>query len=241
MRRSTSCGARGIPYSEIVNELIIEAIDSLNPYMDFKDVAYMVDNCSTTARLGARKWAPRFDYAMTQSVLPVIEGSRAAGRGAVPGLSRQRRAPGAVGLPGSPPCGVDSGAGLAGPTPLRSSSKPRDFIAVVARSMRPSAGRARRPLNPSLGRRAITTRARCDDFDCLSGAQSAGSADERLHSVAQVKGAAAARVAALEPPGRRQQARAVEPHMAFRLGAVHPPHPMPPRDRPAPPDPSTSS
>ena len=41
--------------------------------MDFKDVAYMVDNCSTTARLGARKWAPRFDYAVTQSVLPALE------------------------------------------------------------------------------------------------------------------------------------------------------------------------
>ena len=68
--------AKGHPYSEIVNESIIEAIDSLNPYMDFKDVAYMVDNCSTTARLGARKWAPRFDYAMTQSVLPVMETSR---------------------------------------------------------------------------------------------------------------------------------------------------------------------
>jgi ketol-acid reductoisomerase len=68
---------RGHPYSEIVNESIIEAIDSLNPYMDFKDVAYMVDNCSTTARLGARKWAPRFDYAVTQSVLPALGQSQA--------------------------------------------------------------------------------------------------------------------------------------------------------------------
>src|SRR5260370_37017596 len=72
---------RGHPYSEIRNESIIEAIDSLNPYMEFKDVAYMVDNCSTTARLGARKWAPRFDYAMTQSVLPVLEGSRGLNEG----------------------------------------------------------------------------------------------------------------------------------------------------------------
>ncbi|HEV2301265.1 MAG TPA: hypothetical protein VGR91_06805 [Stellaceae bacterium] len=69
---------RGHPYSEIVNESIIEAIDSLNPYMDFKDVAYMVDNCSTTARLGARKWAPRFDYAMTQSALLRLGGEGAA-------------------------------------------------------------------------------------------------------------------------------------------------------------------
>jgi ketol-acid reductoisomerase len=64
---------KGHPYSEIVNESIIEAIDSLNPYMDFKDVAFMVDNCSTTARLGARKWAPRFDYALTQTALPGMD------------------------------------------------------------------------------------------------------------------------------------------------------------------------
>ena len=63
---------KGHPYSEIVNESIIEAVDSLNPYMDYRDVAYMVDNCSTTARLGARKWAPRFDYAVTQVVLPTL-------------------------------------------------------------------------------------------------------------------------------------------------------------------------
>ena len=46
---------RGHPYSEIANESIIEAVDSLNPYMDYRGVSYMVDNCSTTARLGARK------------------------------------------------------------------------------------------------------------------------------------------------------------------------------------------
>jgi ketol-acid reductoisomerase len=57
---------KGHPYSEIANESIIEAVDSLNPYMHHKGVAFMVDNCSTTARLGARKWAPRFDYILTQ-------------------------------------------------------------------------------------------------------------------------------------------------------------------------------
>ena len=57
---------RGHPYSEIANESIIEAVDSLNPYMDHKGVSYMVDNCSTTARLGARKWAARFDYILKQ-------------------------------------------------------------------------------------------------------------------------------------------------------------------------------
>lgn len=53
-------------YSEVVNESVIEAVDSLNPYMHYKGVSYMVDNCSTTARLGARRWAPRFDYILCQ-------------------------------------------------------------------------------------------------------------------------------------------------------------------------------
>jgi ketol-acid reductoisomerase len=54
------------PLSEVANESVIEAVDSLNPYMHARGVSYMVDNCSTTARLGARKWAPRFDYGLTQ-------------------------------------------------------------------------------------------------------------------------------------------------------------------------------
>jgi ketol-acid reductoisomerase len=54
------------PYSEVANESVIEAVDSLNPYMHARGVAYMVDNCSTTARLGSRKWAPRFDYMLSQ-------------------------------------------------------------------------------------------------------------------------------------------------------------------------------
>lgn len=53
--------------SEIVNESLIEAIDSLNPFMDARGVSYMVDNCSTTARLGARKWGPRFQAAFAAS------------------------------------------------------------------------------------------------------------------------------------------------------------------------------
>ena len=51
---------KGHCLSEVCNESVIEAVDSLNPYMHFKGVAYMVDNCSTTARLGSRKWAPTF-------------------------------------------------------------------------------------------------------------------------------------------------------------------------------------
>jgi ketol-acid reductoisomerase len=64
---------KGHPYSEIANESIIEAVDSLNPYMHHKGVAFMVDNCSTTARLGARKWAPRFDYILSQLAFPAID------------------------------------------------------------------------------------------------------------------------------------------------------------------------
>ncbi len=63
----------GHVFSEIVNESIIEAVDSLNPYMHARGVSYMVDNCSTTARLGSRKWAPRFDYLISQLVFPAVE------------------------------------------------------------------------------------------------------------------------------------------------------------------------
>lgn len=63
-------------WSEIVNESIIEAVDSLNPYMRAKGVAFMVDNCSITARRGSRKWAPQFEAWIKQGVLPVIDGVR---------------------------------------------------------------------------------------------------------------------------------------------------------------------
>lgn len=64
---------RGHSWSEVVNESVIEAVDSLNPYMHFRGVAYMVDNCSTTARLGARKWAARIDYALTQQTFVALD------------------------------------------------------------------------------------------------------------------------------------------------------------------------
>lgn len=60
---------KGHCLSEICNETVIEAVDSLNPYMHAQGVAHMVDNCSTTARLGARKWGPRFDHITMQQVL----------------------------------------------------------------------------------------------------------------------------------------------------------------------------
>src|ERR671924_337203 len=67
----------GHSYSEVCNESVIEAVDSLNPYMHARGVAYMVDNCSTTARLGSRKWAPRFDYILTQQAYVALDNSEA--------------------------------------------------------------------------------------------------------------------------------------------------------------------
>ncbi|TCK26546.1 ketol-acid reductoisomerase [Pseudonocardia endophytica] len=64
--------ARGHAWSEIVNESVIEAVDSLLPFMHARDVAYMVDNCSRTARLGTRRWGPRFQAAYEQVALPAI-------------------------------------------------------------------------------------------------------------------------------------------------------------------------
>ncbi|WTN18732.1 hypothetical protein OHB22_05215 [Streptomyces canus] len=64
---------RGHPWSEIVNESVIEAVDSLLPYMHARDVAHMVDNCSRTARLGARRWGPRFQAAYEQIACPAAE------------------------------------------------------------------------------------------------------------------------------------------------------------------------
>ncbi|EFJ48783.1 hypothetical protein VOLCADRAFT_74529 [Volvox carteri f. nagariensis] len=64
---------KGHPFSEICNESIIEAVDSLNPYMHARGVAFMVDNCSYTARLGSRKWAPRFDYIVEQQAFVAVD------------------------------------------------------------------------------------------------------------------------------------------------------------------------
>ncbi len=69
---------RGHPWSEIVNETVIEAVDSLLPYMHARDVAYMVDNCSRTARLGSRRWGPRFQAAYEQIALPRVAGGEPA-------------------------------------------------------------------------------------------------------------------------------------------------------------------
>ena len=65
--------ARGHPRSEILNESVIEAVDSLNPYMHVRGVAYLVDHCSLTARLGCHKWGPRFDSILTQRAYVALE------------------------------------------------------------------------------------------------------------------------------------------------------------------------
>jgi ketol-acid reductoisomerase len=65
---------KGHVLSEIINESVIESVDSLNPYMHARGVSYMVDNCSTTARLGARKWASRFDYNLMQQSFVKCDG-----------------------------------------------------------------------------------------------------------------------------------------------------------------------
>lgn len=66
----------GHPMSEVANESVIECVDSLNPYMHARGVAYMIDNCSTTARLGARKWAPRFHYILEQMAFTAIDDAK---------------------------------------------------------------------------------------------------------------------------------------------------------------------
>jgi ketol-acid reductoisomerase len=76
------------PLSEAANESVIESVDSLNPYMHARGVAYMVDNCSTTARLGSRKWAPRFDYLLTQVAYVGLDEGRAGDKGLVDAFKR---------------------------------------------------------------------------------------------------------------------------------------------------------
>ncbi|KAL3509204.1 hypothetical protein ACH5RR_028605 [Cinchona calisaya] len=67
-------------YSEIINKSVIEAVDSLNPFMHARGVAFMVDNCSTTAWLGSRKWAPRSDCILTQQALVVVDNNASINR-----------------------------------------------------------------------------------------------------------------------------------------------------------------
>ncbi len=80
----------GHPYSEVANESVIEAVDSLNPYMHARGVSYMVDNCSTTARLGSRKWAPRFDYVLTEQSYSALDAKDSLETGLVDKFKQHR-------------------------------------------------------------------------------------------------------------------------------------------------------
>ncbi|XP_006446774.2 ketol-acid reductoisomerase, chloroplastic [Citrus clementina] len=64
---------KGHSYSEIINESVIESVDLLNPFMHARGASFVVDNCSTTAHLGSRKWAPRFYYILTQQALVAVD------------------------------------------------------------------------------------------------------------------------------------------------------------------------
>ena len=81
---------RGHCLSEVANESVIEAVDSLNPYMHFKGVAFMVDNCSTTARLGSRKWAPRFDYNIQQQAFVDYDAGKPADAGLIGAFKKHK-------------------------------------------------------------------------------------------------------------------------------------------------------
>jgi hypothetical protein len=74
----------------------------------------------------------------------------------------------------------------------------------------------------ALGRRSIPPGSRSDDFDCFPGTQPTASVDKRFDAIAEPERTASAGMTAIQPPRGRQQARAVEPQLAFRLGAVHP-------------------
>ena len=50
--------------------------------MHARGVAFMVDNCSYTARLGSRKWAPRFDYILEQQAYVAADAGAAVDSGA---------------------------------------------------------------------------------------------------------------------------------------------------------------
>jgi ketol-acid reductoisomerase len=63
----------GHSVSEIANETIIEAIDSLLPFMNARGIAFMVEKCSITARLGTRKWGPVFKDAFAAALASPAE------------------------------------------------------------------------------------------------------------------------------------------------------------------------
>lgn len=63
----------GHPPSEIANESIIEATDSLNPIVRQRGFQNMVDGCSDTAQRGYRKWSGNFANIFRAYVLPQLD------------------------------------------------------------------------------------------------------------------------------------------------------------------------
>lgn len=80
----------GHPYSEVVNESVIEAVDSLCPYMHYRGIAFMVDNCSFTAKTGSRKWAPRFDYILDQLAYTAVDNGAPINEGLIAEFENHR-------------------------------------------------------------------------------------------------------------------------------------------------------
>jgi anthranilate phosphoribosyltransferase len=67
------------------------AFNLLGPMANPADVAFMVDNCSYTARLGSRKWAPRFDYILEQQAYTAVDAGGVVPRGTVGDLHHDQR------------------------------------------------------------------------------------------------------------------------------------------------------
>jgi len=80
----------GHSYSEVINESVIEAVDSLAPYMHYRGVAFMVDNCSFTAKWGSRKWAPRFDYILDQLAYTAVDNGTPVDQGKIEDFTSHR-------------------------------------------------------------------------------------------------------------------------------------------------------
>ncbi|CBI15858.3 unnamed protein product, partial [Vitis vinifera] len=66
-------GRNGTHTQRKINESVIESVDSLNLFAHACRVSFMVGNCSTTEHLRSRKWAPRFDYIITQQALVAMD------------------------------------------------------------------------------------------------------------------------------------------------------------------------
>ena len=56
--------------TEIGNETIIEAINSLNIVMAESGIDALMDGCSETAAMGARDWGPQFASTVSERVIP---------------------------------------------------------------------------------------------------------------------------------------------------------------------------